>query len=59
MVDDFYFLYCVEGVVICHEGTAALADVTDLDADIPQERTACPTSHDHMTCATRSEERTS
>ena len=47
VVDDFYFWYFVEGVVICHEGTDALADVTDLDADIPQEITACPTSHDH------------
>ena len=35
MVDDFYFKYLVEVVVICHEGTDALADVTDLDADIP------------------------
>ena len=47
MVDNFYFWYCVEGVVICHEGTDNLADVPDLDADIPQESTACPTSHDH------------
>ena len=45
--DDFYFWYCVEGVVICHKGTDALADITYLDADIPQESTACPTSHDH------------
>ena len=44
MVDDLYFLYCAEGVVICHEGTDALAEVTDLDADIPQESAACPTS---------------
>ena len=28
MVDDFYLWYCVEGVVICHEGTDAFADVT-------------------------------
>ena len=47
MVDDLYFWYCVEGVVICNEGTDALADVTDLDADIPQEINACPTSDDH------------
>ena len=47
VVDDFYFWYFVEGVVIFHEGTDALADVPDLDADIPQESTACPTSHDH------------
>ena len=47
MVDDFYFWYCVEGVVICHEGTDALAEFTDLDADIPQEVAASPLSHDH------------
>ena len=47
MVDDFYFWYCVEVVVIWHEGTDALADGPDLDADIPQESTACPMSHDH------------
>ena len=47
MVDDFYFWYCVEVVIICDEDTDALADVTDLDADILQEGAACPTSHDH------------
>ena len=47
VVDDFYFWYCVEGVVIFHEGTDALADVPDMDADISQEITASPTSHDH------------
>ena len=47
MVDDFYFWYCVEGVVICHEVTDALAEVTDLDADVLQEIAACPTPHDH------------
>ena len=47
MVDEFYFWYCVEGVVIFHEGTDALAEVTDLDADIPQEISACSTSHYH------------
>ena len=30
-----------------HEGTDALAEVTDLDADITQEGAACPLSHDH------------
>ena len=30
-----------------HEITDALAEVTDLDADLPQEEAACPTSHDH------------
>ena len=47
MVDDFYFWYGVEGVVAFHEGTDDFADFTYLDADIPQESTACPTSHDH------------
>ena len=42
VVDDFYFWYCVEGVIVCHEGNYALAEVTDLDADIPQEIAACP-----------------
>ena len=31
----------------CREGTDALAEVTDLDADIPQEGAAWPSSHDH------------
>ena len=47
VVDDFYLWYCVEGMVICHEGIDALAEVTDLDADIPQEGAACPSPHDH------------
>ena len=33
--------------MIFHEGTDALADVTDLDEDIPQESAACSMSHDH------------
>ena len=47
VVDNLYFRYCVEGVIICHEGTDALAEFTDLDADIPQEVAASPLSHDH------------
>ena len=43
----FYFWYCVECVTVCHEGSDALAGVTDQDADIPQEGSACPSSHDH------------
>ena len=39
---NFYLWYCVEGVIVCHEGTDALAEVTDLGADIPQEGAACP-----------------
>ena len=30
-----------------HEGTDALSEVTDLDADIPQEGADCPLSHDY------------
>ena len=33
-------------MIVCHEGTDALVEVTDLDVDIPQEGAACPTSHD-------------
>ena len=47
VVDNLYFWYCVESVVGCHEGTDALSEVTDLDADITQEGTACPSSHNH------------
>ena len=47
MVDNLYFLYFVEGVVIFHKVTDALAEVTDLDEDIPQESVAYPTFHDH------------
>ena len=34
-------------MVIFHEVTDALAEVTDLDVDIPQESAACPISHDY------------
>ena len=47
MVDDFYLWYCVEIVIFCHEGTDTLAELTDLDADIPQEGAACPSPHDN------------
>ena len=47
VVENLYFWYCVEVVIVCHEGTAALADVTDLDVDIPQEGAAFQSSHDH------------
>ena len=47
MVDKFYFWYCVEIVIGFHEVTNALAEVTDLDADIPQEGADFPSSHDH------------
>ena len=47
MVDNLYLWYCVESVIVFHEGTAALAEVTDLDVDISQELTAFPLSHNH------------
>ena len=47
VVDNLYLWYCVEIVIVCHEGSDALAEVTDLDAYIPQEGAACPSSHDH------------
>ena len=47
MVDNFYFWYCVENVIGCHEVTDALAEVTDLDADITQQGPACLSSDDH------------
>ena len=47
MVDNLYFQYCVEIVIVFHEGTDDLGEVPDLDANIPQEGAAFPSSHDH------------
>ena len=47
VVDNLYLWYCVESVIVCHEVTAALAEVTDLDADIPQEGAVYPYPHYH------------
>ena len=47
MVDNSYFWYCVGGVIVFHEVKDTLAEFTDLDADIPQEIIAFPSSHDH------------
>ena len=47
VVENFYLWYCVESVIVCHEVTDALAEVTGLDADTPQEGAACPSSHDN------------
>ena len=41
------FRYFIECLLVCHEGTDALAGVADLDADKPQEGAAFPSSHDH------------
>ena len=34
VVENFIFWYFVESLLVCHEGTYTLAEVTDLDADI-------------------------
>ena len=47
VVDNLYFWYCLEFVIVCREVTDALDEVTELDADIPQEGSACPSSHDN------------
>ena len=47
MVDNLHFYYCLENVIICHEGTDALDEVTDLDAYILQEGAAFQSYHDH------------
>ena len=47
VVDNLYFWYCLESVIVCHDITNDIAEVTGLDADIPQEAVACPSSHDH------------
>ena len=47
VVDNIYLWYCVEYVIFCHEVTDALAEVTKLDVDAPQEGPAFPLSHYH------------
>ena len=47
VVNNLYLWYFVYIVIVCHKGNDALAEVTDLDEDIPQEGAACPSSHDH------------
>ena len=42
MVDNLYFWNCLKNVIVCNEVTDALAEVTDLDADIPLGDAACP-----------------
>ena len=41
-----FLLLCIN-LLFCREVTDALAEVTDLDADIPQEGAAFPSSHDY------------
>ena len=43
----FLFLVFLESLLVFHEGTDTLAEVTDMDVDIPLEGAACPSSHDH------------
>ena len=47
MVENLYFRYCVEDVIVFHEGNDALLEVTYLDADISPEGAAFPSSHHH------------
>ena len=47
MVDNLCFWYCIEILLVCNEGTDTLAEVTDLDSDIPQEGADPPLSHYH------------
>ena len=47
VVENFYFWYHLDIVIVCHEDTDALAEVTDMDADIQQEVAAFPSSCDH------------
>ena len=45
--DNIFFRYFIECLFVCHEGTDALAEIADLNLDIPQEGVTCPSSHDH------------
>ena len=47
MADNLYLWYCVEILIVCHEFNDALAEVTDMNADITQEGAGCPSSDDH------------
>ena len=47
VVDNLYLWYCLEILIVCDEGIDALAEVTDLDADIPQEGAVCTLYYDH------------
>ena len=42
VVDNICFRYCIEILLVCHEGNNAITEVADLDADIPHEGAACP-----------------
>ena len=47
VVENICFRYCIEYLFVIHDGTNALAEVADMDADITQEGVARPFSHDH------------
>ena len=42
VVENFCFWYFLESLLVFHEGTDALDEVTDLDADIPYAGNTCP-----------------
>ena len=46
-VDNLCFWYCIECVFIRYEGNDALAEVSALDADVPQGGIAIPLFHDN------------
>ena len=47
VIENICLPYCIELLFISHQGTDALDEVADMDADIPQEGVARPFSHDH------------
>ena len=47
VIENICLRYCIELLFISHQGTDALDEVADMDADIPQEGVARPLSHDH------------
>ena len=47
VLDNLCFCYCVESLIDFNKGTDSLAEVTDLNADIPQEGAAHHLSHHH------------
>ena len=46
MVDNICFRYCIECLLVFREGTNFIAEVADIDVDIPQESADPPSSYD-------------
>ena len=47
VVKNLCFRYCIECLVVSDEGNNALAEVADLDVNIPQEGISRPLFHHH------------